>query len=251
MSQPDVAVLHWPAQADEAEALAADGRPRLLLVAPDADPPVSRDPLCEWVRLPADERDVAARILLLTRRLDPPPERPRVDANGRLLFRKPGSPSRRPRPDWRPCSPRTSRQVVPESELGRRGWPAGPWQRERPPRPPHPAPAAARAARPRGPGRPATGLHPPDHAGRPRELIHSRGTAPGIDPQRTISPSTRSSMLWDLEVGVQVTCPDPDQHSVLVNAGVAQWLESQPSKLVMRVRFPSPAPAESTAQGRF
>jgi hypothetical protein len=25
-------------------------------------------------------------------------------------------------------------------------------------------------------------------------------------------------------------------------AGVAQWLEFQPSKLAMRVRFPSPAP---------
>jgi len=128
MSQRDVAVLHWPAQSDEAEALAAEGRPRLLLVAPDADPPLAHDALCEWVRLPADERDVAARILLLTRRVDPPPERPRVDANGRLLFRN----------AWVALSPTEARlasvlaenfeQVVPESELGRRGWPAGPWQ---------------------------------------------------------------------------------------------------------------------------
>ena len=29
---------------------------------------------------------------------------------------------------------------------------------------------------------------------------------------------------------------------VLLFAGVAQWLEFQPSKLAMRVRFPSPAP---------
>jgi hypothetical protein len=28
-------------------------------------------------------------------------------------------------------------------------------------------------------------------------------------------------------------------------AGVAQWLESQPSKLAMRVRFPSPAPTKA------
>ena len=27
-------------------------------------------------------------------------------------------------------------------------------------------------------------------------------------------------------------------------AGVAQWLEFQPSKLAMRVRFPSPAPID-------
>jgi DNA-binding response OmpR family regulator len=127
MSEADVAVLHWPAQAQEAEVLAADGRPRLLLVAADADPPVVPDPLCEWVRLPADERDVAARILSLTRRLAPAPERPRVDPTGRLLFGK----------AWVALSPTEARlaavlaenyeTVVPESELGRRGWPAGTW----------------------------------------------------------------------------------------------------------------------------
>jgi len=127
MSQTDVAVLHWPAQAERAKALAATGRPRLLLVAPDADPPVSNDSLCEWVRLPADERDVAARMLILTRRLEPTPERPRVDANGRLLFHD----------SWVALSPTEARlasvltenfeQVVSESELGRRGWPAASW----------------------------------------------------------------------------------------------------------------------------
>jgi len=127
-SPTDVAVLQWPAQADEAEALAADGRPRLLLVARDADPPVPGDPMCEWVRLPADERDVAARILLLTRRLGPVElERPRIDASGRLLFRN----------TWVALSPTEARlatvltehfeAVVPESELGRRGWPTGTW----------------------------------------------------------------------------------------------------------------------------
>jgi len=127
MSQTDVAVLHWPAQADEADALAADGRPRLLLVAADADPPVADDALCEWVRLPADERDVAARILSLTRRLGPVADRPRVDPSGRLLFRN----------TWVALSPTEARlasvlaenfdAVVPEAELGRRGWPAGTW----------------------------------------------------------------------------------------------------------------------------
>ncbi len=34
-------------------------------------------------------------------------------------------------------------------------------------------------------------------------------------------------------------------------AGVAQWLEFQPSKLAMRVRFPSPAPSEAPAQLGF
>ena len=31
------------------------------------------------------------------------------------------------------------------------------------------------------------------------------------------------------------------------HAGVAQWLEFQPSKLAMRVRFPSPAPLTASA----
>ena len=35
----DVVVLQWPAQADQAAALAVERRPQLLLVAPDADPP--------------------------------------------------------------------------------------------------------------------------------------------------------------------------------------------------------------------
>ena len=35
-------------------------------------------------------------------------------------------------------------------------------------------------------------------------------------------------------------------HKVLLFAGVAQWLEFQPSKLAMRVRFPSPAPFASS-----
>jgi DNA-binding response OmpR family regulator len=124
----EVIVLNWPAQADEAKALGDQRTPRLLLVAADADPPMSVDPLEEWVRLPADERDVAARILSLTRRAEPTqPDRPRVDASGRLLFRN----------SWVALSPTEARlasvlaenfdAVVPEAELGRRGWPAGSW----------------------------------------------------------------------------------------------------------------------------
>jgi DNA-binding response OmpR family regulator len=128
LTRTDVAVLHWPAQADEAEALAALGHPRLLLVATDADPPISEDSLCEWVRLPAEERDVAARVLVLARRLGPvAPQPPSVDANDRLLFGD----------AWVALSPIEARlasalaenfeAVVPHAELGRRGWPSGSW----------------------------------------------------------------------------------------------------------------------------
>ncbi len=43
----------------------------------------------------------------------------------------------------------------------------------------------------------------------------------------------------------------PDHRPTTTPAGVAQWLESQPSKLAMRVRFPSPAPHVSAGQAPF
>jgi hypothetical protein len=126
----DVAVLHWPQQASEAEQLAASGRPRLLLVAADADPPVSGDWLEEWVRLPADERDVAARLLSLTRRTASTTSgshAPSVDASGRFLYRD----------QWVALSPTEARiaaalairfeSVVGAAELGRSGWPDSRW----------------------------------------------------------------------------------------------------------------------------
>jgi DNA-binding response OmpR family regulator len=81
----DVRILRWPQQSSEADELAASGTPRLLLVEPDADPPVISDWRADWVRLPADERDVAARVLGLTHRLRPV-DRPRVDDHDRLVF---------------------------------------------------------------------------------------------------------------------------------------------------------------------
>jgi DNA-binding winged helix-turn-helix (wHTH) protein len=129
MTESDVVVLHWPTQADEAGLLARRGTPRLLLVEPDADPPVSVDDLEEWIRLPADERDVAARILRLTKRIAASPEQPRVDATGRLFFRD----------VWVALSPTEARlasalaerfeTVVTEDDLGRRGWPDDRWRK--------------------------------------------------------------------------------------------------------------------------
>ncbi|HSS09393.1 MAG TPA: helix-turn-helix domain-containing protein, partial [Acidimicrobiales bacterium] len=125
MTQSHVAVLQWPAQADDAAALAADGRPRLLLVAPEADPPGSTDYLEEWVRLPADERDVAARLQTLATRAEV--LAPHVDGSDRLLYRN----------RWVGLSPIEARlakvlvenfeQVVHEADLGRRGWPDDEW----------------------------------------------------------------------------------------------------------------------------
>jgi DNA-binding response OmpR family regulator len=81
----EVRILRWPEQSGEASALAATETPRLLLVEAGADPPILSDWHADWVRLPADERDVAARVLSLTRRTRPAPT-PQVDGHDRLVF---------------------------------------------------------------------------------------------------------------------------------------------------------------------
>jgi hypothetical protein len=121
----DVVVVHWPEQRDELARLASQGVPRLLLVAPAADPPDGGDALQDWVRLPGDERDVRARLSGLRRRAANRDPAATVDGHGRLLFR--GS--------WVQLSPiheRLARRmidgaeaVVAEEALLDHGWPDG------------------------------------------------------------------------------------------------------------------------------
>ena len=73
-----VAIVYWPAERELAEDLAAQGRALLMLVAADADPPVAWDRLTDWLRLPADDADVRARVDMLQRRLELPPA-PMID----------------------------------------------------------------------------------------------------------------------------------------------------------------------------
>jgi len=82
---PDVVVLRWPADQAEVERLTRLDVPKLLLLDPAADPPSVDDPLTEWVRLPADERDVSARLELLRRRSGTA-VRPTLDEHGCLRF---------------------------------------------------------------------------------------------------------------------------------------------------------------------
>ena len=57
----EVALLHWPRDAAARAHLAAAMLPRLLLVPAGEEPPQPGDEMEDWIRLPADERDVAAR----------------------------------------------------------------------------------------------------------------------------------------------------------------------------------------------
>jgi hypothetical protein len=81
-----VAVLDWPEQADEAEVLAASGALRLLLVAPGVAPPVDWDLSSDWLRRPAEPRDVLARVETLQRRSELDQGPLRLDRDG-LLWR--------------------------------------------------------------------------------------------------------------------------------------------------------------------
>ena len=65
----DVALIQWPEEEKRRLSLAARSQPRLLLVAGTADPPTSGDLLEDWVRLPATDRDVRARVRSLEMRI--------------------------------------------------------------------------------------------------------------------------------------------------------------------------------------
>ncbi|CAM9452166.1 unnamed protein product [Phaeothamnion confervicola] len=82
-----VELVHWPRDQVLRDRLARAGIPRLLLVAADSDLPLSIGVDEDWVRLPADERDVWARADRLRRHtLGLQGERPLIDAN-RVLHR--------------------------------------------------------------------------------------------------------------------------------------------------------------------
>jgi len=83
----DVVVLRWPDEAPEVERLAAAHLPRLLLVESEADPPEGGDCEQDWIRLPADNRDVSARLRALGDRAARHHALPEVDEHGRLHHR--------------------------------------------------------------------------------------------------------------------------------------------------------------------
>jgi hypothetical protein len=84
---PVVTVLRWPGDAALMEQFDHMGLLRLFLVEADADPPVLTDLLSDWVRLPAEERDVEARLCLLRHRAGQQVVVPALDGSCRLSFR--------------------------------------------------------------------------------------------------------------------------------------------------------------------
>ncbi len=80
-------MLRWPDQRSDAERLSRLERPHLLLVEPGAAPPHIEDCIADWIRLPADDADVSARLFTLSVRAERHPGTPRLDEFGELTFR--------------------------------------------------------------------------------------------------------------------------------------------------------------------
>jgi len=121
----DVVLLRWPLEQEQRDELRSAGRPRLLLLEDDAPPPAIDD-LEDWIRVPAPEPDVRARVDGLRRRLAlAAPAPPDLDSDGVLRF---GG-------DWVALPPVEARlaaalldrfgAVVSRDTLARAGWPTG------------------------------------------------------------------------------------------------------------------------------
>ncbi len=81
----DVVLVRWPLEEVRRATIAMEGRPRLLLVEDGARPPVGDDPLEDWVRVPASDIDVQARVATLAARAQAAAA-PRLDLDGVLRF---------------------------------------------------------------------------------------------------------------------------------------------------------------------
>jgi DNA-binding response OmpR family regulator len=122
----DVVLVRWPSDDATRERLREAGVPRVLLVEGGAPPPSISDELEDWIRVPADEVDLHARVDALERRARArQPDLPDLDDDGVLRFNG----------GWVPLPPVEARltaalidrcgAVVSRDALGRAGWPDG------------------------------------------------------------------------------------------------------------------------------
>ena len=126
MEMTDVAVVRWPSEDLRLDELRQRGVPRLALVAPPAPPFAPVDPLEDWVRLPAAEADVRARVLTLVARAEDHLQRRPELTDERLLRYGRWWVTLAPA-DARLVAPLVARfgAVVSRGELAKAGWPDG------------------------------------------------------------------------------------------------------------------------------
>jgi DNA-binding response OmpR family regulator len=121
----DVVLVRWPEEDVRLRQLRETGLPRLLLLNGESEPPESADCLEDWIRLPADDRDMRARVARLASRSETQQPAPQVDGDGLLRYRG----------RWVALSPVESAlaitlvdrfgAVVGRDTLARRAWPEG------------------------------------------------------------------------------------------------------------------------------
>jgi len=122
----DVSLVRWPVESARRDELAARGAMRLLLVENDATPPEPADCLEDWIRVPAPEPDIRARLAALeARRVFHAPSTPTLDTDGVLRFH--GALVSLPPIEARLMTALVGRFgcVVGRETLARAGWPAG------------------------------------------------------------------------------------------------------------------------------
>ena len=121
----DVVLVRWPEEDLRLRELRETGSPRLLLLNGESEPPESADCLEDWIRLPADDRDMRARVARLASQSETRQPAPQVDGDGLLRYRG----------RWVALSPVESAlaitlvdrfgAVVGRDTLARRAWPEG------------------------------------------------------------------------------------------------------------------------------
>jgi DNA-binding response OmpR family regulator len=122
----DVVLLRWPAEQSRRSELEDAGRPRLLLLEDDAPPPVPADDLEDWIRVPAVDADLRARVEGLRRRAEATVgSAPDLDDDG--VLRLGGQWVSLPPVEARLMAALLERYgaVVSRDALARAGWPAG------------------------------------------------------------------------------------------------------------------------------
>jgi DNA-binding response OmpR family regulator len=121
----EVVLVRWPVEDERRGRLAGDGVPRLLLVERDAEPPEVYDPLEDWVRVPADELEISARLNTLGTRARARMPKPTLDLDG--VLRTPTGWVALPPVEGRLVGRLLDRlgTVVSREMLGEAGWPDG------------------------------------------------------------------------------------------------------------------------------
>jgi hypothetical protein len=121
----DVALVRWPAEQARRDELHEHGQPRVLLVE-DGVAPVALDELEDWIRVPAADGDLRARVEGLRRRAEARREpRPTLDDDG--VLRLGGRWVALPPIEARLAGALVARYgaVVARDDLGTSGWPDG------------------------------------------------------------------------------------------------------------------------------